>query len=119
MKLRTAKVEQRQASCDGKERFVSFSRAEKAAKKVAAHYETATRAYYCTSCHVFHVGSANAPGARRLDIDPRQPFLVFAVKAGRTERCIGRAPTPDGGKLAELLKQDGWTVTRVRRGRNL
>lgn len=46
-------------------------------------------------------------------MDSRQPFRVFAHNGDSVECFIGRAPSKDGGKLAEILKRDGWTVTRV------
>lgn len=47
----------RAASCEGKERFVSFTRAARVARLAASRREERLRAYHCRYCGGFHVGT--------------------------------------------------------------
>lgn len=113
MKSRSRKATiNRISGCVGKEPFGSFRMAKKTASRVAHRRGEAMQPYACTACGGFHVGSPNGKG-RGKPRDSRQPYLVFAHNGDNVECFIGRSNKPDGGQLAEILRKDGWKVTRV------
>lgn len=113
MKLRSVKTRVRRAAgCQGKERFTSFTRAQQVASRTSHRRSEALQAYSCGFCGGFHVGTKSG-NDRGLALDSRQPYRVYAHNGDGVECFIGRSNQQDGGKLAEILRKDGWTVTRV------
>jgi hypothetical protein len=104
----------RVASCEGKERFTSFARADKVASRQAHRRGEKFNAYACSDCGGFHVGTAlgGSKDNGRL-IDPRKPYVVHARNHDGHVRVIGRASSPDGGKLPVIIAKDGWEVVRI------
>lgn len=112
MKMRTLNTRQRRASgCEGKRRWDGFTEARNAASSAARNNGEAMAAYHCSFCHGFHIGGSRMEAGRLTDV--RQPFRVFAHNGDSIECYVGRAPSKDGGKLREILKLDGWEITKV------
>lgn len=115
MKAMTANVK-RVASCEGKKRFETFSRAAKTAHRQAQHKTGKYMAYACQYCGGFHVGTHIASDLSRpgSHFDGRQQFAVYAADAEGRESLIGFAATSDGGRVAELISAEpGWFITRI------
>lgn len=61
--------------CDGKQRFSSFSDANRIARRSSRRRDKPMRAYRCPSCHGFHFGNAMRPKSfwrRPIDITETQ-----------------------------------------------
>lgn len=57
-------VASRASQCDGKQRFDTFSQAERVAKRKRSDNVKGRQAYRCQHCHGFHIGSRSG-GANR------------------------------------------------------
>lgn len=107
--------DKRLASCQGKQRFSSFRRARQIARLQAQRRHEALSPYPCHFCGGFHIGThlgqdgdvgSGAP-------DSRQRYAVFAVKGKGPDTLVGFSNAPGGGGIAEIIKKEGWTVTRI------
>lgn len=56
--------------CDGKAKYWTFARAERAAKKSAKALEEPMHAYKCVHCNRFHVGGHNRVLRPKPPVDP-------------------------------------------------
>lgn len=102
-------------SCEGKERYGSFSRASKVASRRAHNKGAALCAYRCTFCGKYHIGNnsgqSKASGAL---VDPRQAYVIYGAGPDGREVLVGYSNEPDGGAVARrLIDVSGWAVTRI------
>ena len=103
------------ASCEGKERFVSFGRAARTAHRQAQNKKGKFSAYHCQHCGGLHVGTGISKSMNLGPVsDGRYDYAVFARENGGPEQLIGWANTPDGGRAAQLIQEEpAWTLSRV------
>jgi len=107
-------IQRRRAGCTGKERFVSFGKASRAAHRFAQVRKAKFTAYLCPDCHGFHVGTQLSKADVGHAPDQRHGYAVFARENGGPEQLIGWSSTPDGGKAAQLIQEEpAWTLSRV------
>ena len=113
-RTRTPSRLRRAAGCEGKKRFSTFTLAARTAHRQAHRKSEKFSAYACQFCGGFHVGThvgdnSNPRGAP----DSRQRYAVFAARGPGRDTLVGFSNAPDGGRIAELIRAEGWMVTRV------
>lgn len=97
--------ERRVASCDGKERFATFTLAERTAHRQAQKRKRKFSAYACHLCGGFHVGTHLGSDPRLIRSDPRYPYIVFVRNEAGSEFIFGWANVPDGGRMAQMARE--------------
>jgi hypothetical protein len=104
------------ASCAGKERFNTYRRARQVGKRVAQRRHEAIAPYPCQFCGGFHLGTHVGPSDATVaygGMDARQRYAVFAVKGNGPSTLVGFSNAPNGGRIAEIIKEEGWRVTNI------
>ncbi len=111
MVSRTAQVK-RIAGCFGKQRFNTYTMAQRLARRQNRRKDEGFAPYACPHCGGFHVGTNQAggpPNAKLRDI--RKSYAVWASN-GSAEELVGYSNHADGEDLVRHIGP-GWKVTRI------
>jgi hypothetical protein len=111
--MRANRTEARRAAwCEGKTRFETFGRAERAAKRHVKRYDGRVQPYACHLCGGFHIGTTVGGPSTPIP-DLRGRYSVYAHHGDGATVHAGFSDSPDGGATAKALADEGWIIDSI------